>query len=43
MIFDVSYWTRVLKRIVSVIFILIGLFVALKLSIFYIFNNRAFY
>ena len=35
MIFDVSYWTRVLKRIVSVIFILIGLFVALKLSIFY--------
>ncbi len=35
MIFDVSYWTRVLKRIISVIFILIGLFVALKLSIFY--------
>ena len=36
MIFDVSYWTRVLKRISYVIFILLGLYIGLKLSIFYI-------
>ena len=35
MIFDVSYWTRVGKRILYVVFLLIGLVVALKLSIFY--------
>lgn len=35
MIFDVSYWTRVGKRILYVIFILLGLYVALKLSVFY--------
>lgn len=35
MIFDVSYWTRVLKRILYVVFILIGLYIGLKLSIFY--------
>ena len=35
MIFDVLYWTRVGKRIIYVAFLLIGLIVALKLSIFY--------
>ena len=35
MIFDVSYWTRVGKRILYVIFILLGLYIGLKLSIFY--------
>ncbi len=35
MIFDVSYWTRVLTRILYVIAILIGLYIGLKLSIFY--------
>ena len=35
MVFDVSYWTRVGKRILYVIFLLIGLLIALKLSIFY--------
>lgn len=35
MIFDVSYWTRVLKRILYVVFILLGLYIGLKLSIFY--------
>ncbi len=35
MIFDVSYWTRVLKRILSVVFILLGFYIGLKLSIFY--------
>lgn len=35
MIFDVSYWTRVFKRISYVIFILLGLYIGLKLSIFY--------
>lgn len=35
MIFDVSYWTKVLKRISYVIFILLGLYIGLKLSIFY--------
>lgn len=35
MIFDVSYWTRVLKRILYVVFILLGLYLGLKLSIFY--------
>lgn len=35
MVFDVSYWKRVLKRILYVLFILIGLYIGLKLSIFY--------
>lgn len=35
MIFDVSYWTRVLKRILYVIFILLVFYIGLKLSIFY--------
>lgn len=35
MIFDVSYWTRVGKRILYVIFLLLGLYIGLKLSIFY--------
>lgn len=35
MIINVSYWTRVLKNIIYVLFLLIGLFIALKLSIFY--------
>lgn len=35
MIIDVSYWTRVLKNILYVIFLLLGLYIALKLSIFY--------
>ena len=36
MIFDVSYWTRVFKRILYVVFILLGLYIGLKLSVFYI-------
>lgn len=35
MIYDVSYWTRVLKRILYVVFILLGLYIGLKLSVFY--------
>lgn len=35
MIFDVSYWTRVFKRILYVAFILLGLYIGLKLSVFY--------
>ena len=35
MIFDVSYWTRVGKRILYVVFLLLGLYIGLKLSIFY--------
>lgn len=35
MIIDMSYWTRVFRKILYVIFILIGLFLAFKLSIFY--------
>ena len=35
MIYDVSYWTRVAKKLITVIFIFIGLCVALKLSVFY--------
>ena len=35
MIIDMSYWTRVCKRILYVIAILIGLIIALKLSVFY--------
>ena len=35
MIFDVSYWTRVLKRILYVVFILLSLYLGLKLSVFY--------
>lgn len=35
MVFDVSYWTRVLRRIGYVVFLLLGLYIGLKLSIFY--------
>lgn len=35
MIIDMSYWTRVLKKFLYVILILIGLFLAFKLAIFY--------
>lgn len=35
MIIDVSYWTRVFKNILYVILLLLGLYIALKLSIFY--------
>jgi sporulation integral membrane protein YtvI len=35
MIIDMSYWTRVFKKILYVILILIGLFLAFKLAIFY--------
>lgn len=35
MIIDMSYWTRVAKRVLDVGVILIGLFLAFKLSIFY--------
>lgn len=35
MIVDVSYWTRVFKNILYVILLLVGLYFALKLSIFY--------
>ena len=35
MIFDVSYWTRVFKRILYVVFILLDLYIGLKLSVFY--------
>ncbi len=36
MIIDMSYWTRVFNRILYVVFILLGLVVALKLSVFYL-------
>ena len=35
MVYNVSYWTKVLQRLLYVIFILLGLYVGLKLSIFY--------
>lgn len=35
MILDMAYWTRVGKNILYVIFLLLGLYIALKLSIFY--------
>lgn len=35
MIIDMSYWTRVLKKVLYVVLILIGLYLAFKLSIFY--------
>ena len=35
MIIDMSYWTRVLRKILYVVLILIGLYLAFKLSIFY--------
>ena len=35
MVWNVSYWSKVIRRILYVIFILIGLYVGLKLSIFY--------
>ena len=35
MIIDMSYWTRVLKKFLYIILILIGLFLAFKLAIFY--------
>lgn len=35
MIFDMSYWTRVAKRLLYVILIFVGLCIGLKLSVFY--------
>lgn len=35
MIINLSYWTRVLKNISYVVLLLLGLFIALKLSVFY--------
>lgn len=35
MIFDMAYWTRVLKRLLSVALIFLGLFLAFKVSVFY--------
>lgn len=35
MIIDVAYWTRVAKNILYVVLLLLGLYVALRLSIFY--------
>ena len=35
MIIDMSYWTRVLRRVIYVVLILLRLFFAFKLSIFY--------
>lgn len=35
MIIDMSYWTRVLRRILVFVFTLLGLFLAFKLSVFY--------
>ena len=35
MIINISYWTRVLKNILYVVLILLGLYIALELSIFY--------
>ena len=35
MIIDISYWTRVLKNILYVVLLLLGLYITLKLSIFY--------
>lgn len=35
MIIDMSYWTRVLRKILYVVLILVGLYLAFKLSIFY--------
>ena len=35
MIIDMSYWTRVLRKILYVVLILIGLYLAFKLSVFY--------
>ncbi len=36
MIIDVAYWTRVIKNILYVVLLLLGLYIALRLSIFYI-------
>ena len=35
MLIDVSYWTRVLKNLLYVFLLLFGLYIALKLSVFY--------
>ena len=35
MIIDMAYWTKVLNRVLYIIFILIGLWLSLKLAIFY--------
>ena len=35
MIVDVSYWTRVFRRILVLVFTILGLFLAFKLSVFY--------
>ena len=35
MVINVSYWTRVFKNISYVLLLLLGLYIALKLSLFY--------
>ena len=35
MVFDLAYWTRVLKKILVVVFTITGLYFAFKLSVFY--------
>ena len=35
MVWNISYWSKVIQRILYVIFILGGLYIGLKLSIFY--------
>ena len=35
MVIDISYWTRVFKNIIYVLLLLLGLYIALKLSLFY--------
>ena len=35
MVIDMSYWTRVFRNILYVVFILIGLYLSLKLAVFY--------
>ena len=36
MIFDMSYWTKVLKRLAVFVFTCIGIFLSFKLAVFYI-------
>ena len=35
MVWNVSYWSKVVRRILYVIFILLGLYIGIKLSVFY--------
>ena len=35
MVIDLAYWTRVFKNILYVVLLLLGLYIALKLSLFY--------